>query len=460
MADADFDRLDNYYGEVKKILATEDEYMPDKWDYNEWYHGNNWEGMSRADRESSIRNSPFRSELTKYADYDWLDIPEADRKKLNYVGTPSYFQEARASERDDPSMYDPWGYDFDGFDKDGFSSGYPKHDPLLRILHKNGTPWDNDAMNRMDRHMQNAEDEVYDYVKSNPNSTVADILYGLGWQNGTSGTTHIEDAERKGHIRKTSSGYTAESYAKEISRPITDKEAMLMYDKPWDELTQEEKMEMHRILADESRANEDYIPAPYDQHFEWVASMDQDDYRCKHCGKWMYWDSPQGLNALHTAPVHEIIPIVRDHLETHGITESYAKEDWSQYNHEDLYPSDPAGDAWRDEGTLSQANYDMSVQDMNRLYVDTMKDHLNYAMNQSNFNWNYYEDLLNGWSPNTAMFDLPHSKGNTPEAQQAFQQAHQEVKNWFRDQKQSVNATYPSPSWESITNELTGGSYE
>ncbi len=75
-----------------------------------------------------------------------------------------------------------------------------------------------------------------------------------------------------------------------------------------------------------SYAKEDYIPAPYDQHFEWVASMDQDDYRCKHCGKWMYWDSPQGLNALHTAPEHEIIPIVRDHLATHGITESYAKE--------------------------------------------------------------------------------------------------------------------------------------
>jgi len=83
--------------------------------------------------------------------------------------------------------------------------------------------------------------------------------------------------------------------------------------------------EVKKILA-----TEDYIPAPYDQHFEWVASMDQDDYRCKHCGKWMYWDSPQGSNALHTAPVHEIIPIVRDHLATHGITESYAKEDWDE----------------------------------------------------------------------------------------------------------------------------------
>ncbi|MEE9410864.1 MAG: hypothetical protein V3V41_08050 [Candidatus Heimdallarchaeota archaeon] len=74
------------------------------------------------------------------------------------------------------------------------------------------------------------------------------------------------------------------------------------------------------------KANEDYIPAPYDQHFEWVASMDQDDYRCKHCGQWMYWDSPQGLNALHTAPEHKIIPIVRDHLATHGITEVKANE--------------------------------------------------------------------------------------------------------------------------------------
>jgi len=57
----------------------------------------------------------------------------------------------------------------------------------------------------------------------------------------------------------------------------------------------------------ESKATEDYIPAPYDKHFDWVASMDQDDYVCKHCGKMMM--NQDGSNALHTAPVSEIIEV-------------------------------------------------------------------------------------------------------------------------------------------------------
>ena len=123
---------------------------------------------------------------------------------------------SKASEIELPDeLRDPWGYDFDGYDKDGFSSGYPNADPLLRIMHKTGTPWDEDAMNSMDRFIQNAEDEVYDYVKSNPNSSEWDILNGLGWQNGTSGPSHIADAERKGHIKNTGGGYVAESRAKE-----------------------------------------------------------------------------------------------------------------------------------------------------------------------------------------------------------------------------------------------------
>ena len=57
------------------------------------------------------------------------------------------------------------------------------------------------------------------------------------------------------------------------------------------------------------KANEDYIPAPYDEHFEWKASMDQDDYVCKHCGQYMHYDygPPRGNDALHTAPVDEIV---------------------------------------------------------------------------------------------------------------------------------------------------------
>jgi len=74
----------------------------------------------------------------------------------------------------------------------------------------------------------------------------------------------------------------------------------------------------------ESYAKEDYIPAPYDKHFKWEASMDQDDYICKHCGEMMM--TRDGSNALHTAPVSEIIEVVKQHLLTHNIVESYATE--------------------------------------------------------------------------------------------------------------------------------------
>ena len=142
-------------------------------------------------------------------------------------------------------------------------------------------------------------------------------------------------------------------------------------------------------------------------------------------------------------------------LSLSGINE--AKEDFSQFDHEDLFPTDPEGDEWREEGTLMKSNYDMSQQDMNRLYIDTMKEALTRAIQEggANMNWSYWDDLLNWWTPHTAMFDLPGTKGETPEAQQAFQQAKQEVKNWFRDQKQSISATYPTPTWESKANEAS-----
>ena len=61
-------------------------------------------------------------------------------------------------------------------------------------------------------------------------------------------------------------------------------------------------------------------------------------------------------DALHTKTESEIILAVQQHLATHGITESYAKEDWSQYDHEYLYTTDPAGDEQREEGYQTQAN--------------------------------------------------------------------------------------------------------
>lgn len=50
----------------------------------------------------------------------------------------------------------------------------------------------------------------------------------------------------------------AKSKSQEISRPITDKECQLAFDKNWDELTQSEKLEMHRILADESFVEDEH----------------------------------------------------------------------------------------------------------------------------------------------------------------------------------------------------------
>ena len=198
----------------------------------------------------------------------------------------------------------------------------------------------------------------------------------------------------------------------------------------------------------ESRANENSECLMGGKH-EPIDSPDKfDPYNaCKKCGNDIRLKGGEWVDTTYDE---------REAYNKKNSWESRAKEDWSQYDHADLYPTDPEGDEWRDEGTLMQSNYDMSQQDMNRLYVDAMKEAITRAIQEGGeqMNWNYWEDLLNGWNTHTAMFDLPGTKGETPEAQQAFTQAHQEVKNWFRDQKQSVSATYPSPSWESVTNVL------
>lgn len=110
------------------------------------------------------------------------------------------------------------------------------------------------------------------------------------------------------------------------------------------------------VKATEAYAKEDYIPDPYKKHFDWVASMDQDDYVCKHCGEMMM--NRDGTNALHTAPESEIIEVVKQHLSTHGITESYAKEvvEHEKCPHCNFETSWKGGDEWQKEDAKTEMN--------------------------------------------------------------------------------------------------------
>jgi len=118
---------------------------------------------------------------------------------------------------------------------------------------------------------------------------------------------------------------------------------------------QQDRSEHMMFVHGESYAKEDYIPAPYDKHFDWVASMDQDDYVCKHCGEMMM--NRDGTNALHTAPVSEIIEVVKQHLSTHGITESYAKEvEHEKCPHCNFETSWKEGDEWQKEDAKTEMN--------------------------------------------------------------------------------------------------------
>jgi len=99
--------------------------------------------------------------------------------------------------------------------------------------------------------------------------------------------------------------------------------------------TDYDSLESHK-----KKASEDYIPDPYDKHFDWVASMDQDDYVCKHCGQMMMANG----DALHTQPQNVIVDVVKQHLASHGITESKANEgELASYPDEDEYTDSEFG---------------------------------------------------------------------------------------------------------------------
>jgi len=54
------------------------EYMPKEWDYNEWYHGNNWRKDSKQSREFLLKQQHVDLKFAKKN--DWL------RDKINFVG--------------------------------------------------------------------------------------------------------------------------------------------------------------------------------------------------------------------------------------------------------------------------------------------------------------------------------------------------------------------------------------
>jgi len=200
--------------------------------------------------------------------------------------------ESKAKEIELPdSLRDPWGWDFDGYDKDGFHSGYPGFDNSDNYTHQQsgmhrdtGTYRDNDAMTKMDRHIDNANVSVLDYVRSNPNSSFNDIINGLGWSNGTTGHLHIEQEEREGKILWTGSGYVVGS---------------LFESKASENIPQE------------GTPNGDWLW----EHFFWKVSMDQDDIECKRCGFWVH---PATVYAVE----EDIMSVARDHMKVHGVGEA------------------------------------------------------------------------------------------------------------------------------------------
>ena len=167
-------------------------------------------------------------------------------------------------------------------------------------------------------------------------------------------------------------------------------------------------------------ANEDYIPEPYDKHFEWKASMDQDDYLCKYCGQQMAWDHPQyGRMPLHTAPVDEILKVVKSHLNAHSISESKANEDYDYRTDWGNYPApdsmDKPYDWWDGQGEF---------------IIDTVKDDLYQVIKDTGYN---------GWREATVGV-IPTNYGEKPAEEWEIVKARQELEREGKIQK--GNAQY------------------
>jgi len=177
------------------------------------------------------------------------------------------------------------------------------------------------------------------YRKPDPEDTKKDVTKAYGLMKGQKGTKDEQPWQKGGEGHWVSSEQEVEDWWDTSNdfylrtRANASPEAISILDSMGDDVVYRELSSADKDKAKqlyqtigESYASEDYIPEPYKKHFDWVASMDQDDYVCKHCGQMMM--NRDGTNALHTAPVSEIIEVVKQHLSTHGITESYATEDF------------------------------------------------------------------------------------------------------------------------------------
>jgi len=123
---------------------------------------------------------------------------------------------------------------------------------------------------------------------------------------------------------------------------------------------------------------------------------------------------------------------------------------------QDIYPTDPVGDDLRDNPNLSDYHYNMDASQMYDLYVDTMKKHLgDYTRNATPEKLQRAKELLDGWSQNTMIFDMPNSKRNSPEGIKEFTHAKHFVQMWLDSWIQTVSGTMPDPSWESKASEAS-----
>jgi hypothetical protein len=134
---------------------------------------------------------------------------------------------------------------------------------------------------------------------------------------------------------------------------------------------------------------------------------------------------------------------------------------------EDVVPTDPyaygnqSDREWVDPDASSDPNddsyssatggYGMTEDQLYADYYSGMKEAIDREiprMFEESGSWNYWQNLIWGWSQNVAIFGTPYSVRNSPEGLSAFQKAHKAIKQYVTDKKQEVQGTLASPSWE------------
>ena len=132
-----------------------------------------------------------------------------------------------------------------------------------------------------------------------------------------------------------------------------------------------------------------------------------------------------------------------------------SEEDYSQYETEDVFPFDPDGgnmdeDGWYSNNYLTDSHYNMGYDDMYRLMVEQMKEHVQRELDRE-YSIPNYDQMISSWSSSHGGgIDLPSSKMDTPEAQRALASARDEIVRYIRDLKQNAEGSLASPSWESV----------